>query len=318
MVNVYVLLRIIMPRIYPDNLLSQLKNGILPIYLIYGNEPFLMEESATLIRQYVQTGEVSREVVTLDSINADTWKNLTHLLNNRSLFAQKQLIDLRINAKLEGTHQASFAMILELANEDSTVLIHAGSLSKSAQLSKWFMVAQNRGAVIPHSPLPAAHFSKWIKQRASQKGLTLSSQVVEQLIFNTEGNCLAAAQEIERLSLFYCPNKFPQSEILHLDQQSQFNVFDLSDAIKQQNCERILTIFKVLKEIGIAPALVLWSLSQIIRQHPQTPRRAALLAQLSQVDRQIKTSEYSEHLWPNLVEIGLNIARRPILYEKIV
>ena len=307
-----------MPRIYPDSLPFQLKNGILPIYLIYGNEPFLMEESASLIRQHVQTAEISREVVTLDSINADTWKNLAHLLSSRSLFAQKQLIDLRINAKLEAAHQTSFAEILELANEDSIFLIQAGALSKSAQLSKWFMVAQNRGAVIPHSPLPAAHFFKWIKQRASQKGLNLSSQVVEQLIFNTEGNCLAAAQEIERLSLFHCTDESPQSEILHLDQQSQFNVFDLSDAIKQQNCERILTVFKVLKEIGIAPALVLWSLSQIIRQHPQTPRRAALLAQLSQVDRQIKTSEYSDQLWPNLVGIGLNLAKRPILDEKIV
>ncbi len=72
-----------------------------PIYLIFGNEPLLILETADLIRnKAVKQGFSDRKILTVIH-NAFSWNELPAAVGSMSLFGDKTLVDLRIpNGKL--------------------------------------------------------------------------------------------------------------------------------------------------------------------------------------------------------------------------
>ncbi len=83
-------------RVRPHELSTHLqRQGIAPIYLISGDEPLQMNETADTVRSLArQQGYSEREVLEADA--RFDWNILTAEANSLSLFAEKRIIDLRI------------------------------------------------------------------------------------------------------------------------------------------------------------------------------------------------------------------------------
>lgn len=324
-------------RLVADTLHSQLKKSFLPVYVLYGNEPFLIEESARTIKKAFKE-KFSGECQVLSIENSTSWKQLEHILWDRSLFSTIQLIDLRLfDAKIQIKEADLLRSILEKPHDDLFFLIQIGALSRAQQRAKWFTLADQKGALVAHWPLTQFTFSKWLKTQLMLKNISLSNQLLSELIYYTEGNCLAAAQEIEKLTLLQSDEK--TSLISMQDQQSQFSVFDLIEAAIQQKPERVLHILQVLKTMGTAIPLLIWSFTQTVRmlsacESADEKKRVHLLQQagikpslhqaylnrlniapsprslylhLSQLDKLVK-SGLEDTAWPALISIGLKLA----------
>ena len=301
-----------MTRIYAQDLGLSLKKNLAHLYVLYGNESFLIQESALCIRQAFQESmSISPEVHSLEApTQVSTWQALIQSTQQHSLFSTMQFIEIGLPAKLSTVDTTSLATLLATPHSDRYFLIRAGVLSKQQQQAPWFIQAQSQGVVIAHSPLTPTAFTQWVKQRADRYGLSLSAKTMERVISHTEGNCLAAAQEIERL--FYSGD-LHQNADSPIEEQSQFDIYDLSDALKQQQPERALKIFQVLKETT-APALILWSIAQLVRQKGPS-ERPYLLNRLSTADKQIKSNDVSEGI-RNLLEICLFLAKAPLFNQE--
>ncbi|MBN9288179.1 MAG: DNA polymerase III subunit delta [Gammaproteobacteria bacterium 39-13] len=323
-------------RSTPQLLAQQLSKGVAPFYLLYGAESFLIEESATLIRQRIRSlGEIEQVTLTLDQ--SENAANVLNQLEQPSLFASIRLIEVKFE-KPNASLSSKLAKILENEHIDTYFIFHAGSLSRQNQQAQWFTLIEQKGVVIPHWPLSSLQFSKWVEQKAKQRGLSLSAQTLLLLVYHTEGNCLAASQEIERLALAHSETTSPIDS--QFSQQSQFEVFDLCEAALSQQPSRVIKIVSCLKESGVALQLILWALSQTVRtlnrcaittKEPTQQLRQAgirpqsqaiylqrlkgspatywssLLPYLSQADKQLKSGETTQ-AWQNVLNMSLKLA----------
>jgi DNA polymerase-3 subunit delta len=326
-------------RYPPDTLHTQLNKEFLPVYVVFGNDPYLVDESAQAIRAAFQKRELGeREAFTIEGSHSSSWEALHLAVHNRSLFSLSRLIDIRlIGSKIGAKESALLEAILATSDQNTFFLIQLGPLSQAQQQSKWFISADKKGAIIVHWPLNQAAFSRWVENRLKQMQLHLPRNTIQLLIYHTEGNCLAAAQEIERLALLKADQN--DASLSFIDQYNQFTVFDLVEAALHQNANRVVQILQSLKTSGVAVPLIIWSLSQALRVFTQCeanpsdvktvfqragirsslqplylkrlkvnpPPSDALLAHLFALDKMVKTGQEAQS-WPELVAISLQLS----------
>lgn len=323
-------------RSTPWLLTQQLEKNLAPFYLLYGSESFLIEESASVIRQRIRRlGETEHMVFTVE--NENTLASLT-ALEQPSLFTPRRIIELKL-PKLSASLAQKLAKILQSSFPDTYFLIQAGTLNRQQQQATWFTAIEQNGVVVAHWPLSSSQFSSWVEKRAAQRGLQLSPQTLLLLVYHTEGNCLAASQEIERLALINTSAAATEVKD-YFAEQSHFDVFDLCEAALSCQPSRVIKIASCLKESGTALQLVLWALGQTLRtlircatspqEASQRLRQAgirpqsheiylrclkkasisswsSLLPYLSQADKQLKSGEMAS-AWRHALNISLKLA----------
>jgi len=91
--------------------------------------------------------------------------------------------------------------------------------------------------------------------------------VAQMLAEQTEGNLLAARQEIEKLRLLYGEGPVSQERLSRaISDSARFDVFGLVDAALAGEASRSLRILAGLRGEGVALPVVLWALAREIRQ----------------------------------------------------
>ncbi len=264
-------------RVNADQLVNFLeqknKQSSLPkVFLISGNEPLQIMESADAIRNICHSnGFNERDLLHVDS--KFDWSELTGASSSLSLFSEKKLIDLRIETKSLGK-QGSQAVRDYLKNtpEDKVLLIQHPKLVGAARQAAWVKSIEKLGVHIPVWELSAPQTMAWINKKLRQHGMRVTPDAVRLLTERLEGNLLAASQEIKKLKLLV--NSDSQEELTIDESQvmaavsdsSRFSIFDLSNAVMAGESQRVQHIHHNLKEEGVAIQLVLWTLSDLTRQ----------------------------------------------------
>ncbi len=83
-------------QVRADQLPAQLARGLRPIYTIHGDEPLLAQEAADAIRAAARAaGHAERKVYTVSGANYN-WSEVLGASRALSLFAERQLIEIRI------------------------------------------------------------------------------------------------------------------------------------------------------------------------------------------------------------------------------
>ena len=250
------------------NSLSQtLRSGLPGLILLHGEEALLVEESRDLIRA------ASREQGYLERLRfmvdpGFDWSALSVEAQSQSLFAEQRMIELRIPSGRPGEVGAKFIhhLAADTQSPDCWVLI-CGRLDPAVKKSKWVKKIDEAGWVIEHWPIDRKQLPQWLAQRIRQRGLSLDAEALAFLAYSVEGNLLAAAQEIDRLSLLFKPGQ--QIDLAGLQSviadHARFNVFALADACLLGDLTRALRIFTVLRQEGTEPVLINWALLREVR-----------------------------------------------------
>jgi len=120
---------------------------------------------------------------------------------------------------------------------------------------------------------------QWIQRRLASKGLRADQACTRFLSERLEGNLLAAAQEIERLSLLY-----PSGHQLQLDElksaiedNARFDAFRLTELVMLGHTGRALRSIRVLKDADTPPPMIVSALSREL----QTLAAFVMLAKVS-------------------------------------
>jgi len=94
-------------RLYPEKLPGQLQQQLLPVYLVSGDEPLLLQECSDLIRQRArEQGCTDREVIDA-GVSGFNWQDILHSATSMSLFAERKLIELRLPSGKPGAPGSS-------------------------------------------------------------------------------------------------------------------------------------------------------------------------------------------------------------------
>ena len=273
---------------------QQLSNKPLAaIYLVSGDQPLLVQTACDNIRRAAKKqGFSEREVFHAES--GFNWQTLLSHSNNYGLFAEKQMLELHL---IQGFSEAAAETLKTYASNpppDKLLLIITGKLERRQQQTSWFKQLDAVGVFIPIWPMEPAQLSAWITERLAACGLKAEKEAIQCLRSATEGNLLATAQEIEKLSLYFGTNSNQvitrENLMAALSDNARFDPFKLTDAALQGEPKRCLRILNRLQEEGVEPLLILWALSRECRQ------LATLAFQLEQ-GKNLRTLFQTYHIW---------------------
>jgi DNA polymerase-3 subunit delta len=106
----------------------------------------------------------------------------------------------------------------------------------------------------------------WIKNRAQHHGLQLSFDAARLLAQHTEGNLLAAAQELDKLRLNYGVGNLGIDQVMEsVSGHAHYTVFELVDAALAGDAARAVRIIRSLRAEGSPQPVVLWALGREVR-----------------------------------------------------
>jgi len=248
-----------------DTLRSHLAGEPARAYLVSGDEALLVAEAADAIRARVRrAGFEEREVHFIERV-AD-WEDVRASSNNLSLFGARKLIELRLPSGKPGVGGAN--AIVELMRDpspDNVYLMLTGKLEREQSNSAWVKAIEAAGAWMPIWPVEVARLPQWVRTRAATLELELDDAAVQFIVERTEGNLLAAQQELEKLKLLAQGNKIDIAAVrASLGDSARFDVFQLGEAALAGDVPRALRILAGLRSEGVEATLALWSLAREI------------------------------------------------------
>ena len=188
-------------KLRSDKLAEHLQQQLAPVYVISGDEPLMCGELADALRRTArEQGYTERESHAVANANRFDWRGCLSGTDNLSLFASRRLFELRIpNGKPGREGGAALAEMAAAPADDTLYLIHLPRLDKRSKAAKWATGLEQVGVWIDVYEPDAARLPDWLGQRARKAGLQLDGEAASMLAARTEGNLLAAQQEIEKL-----------------------------------------------------------------------------------------------------------------------
>lgn len=252
-------------KLLPQQLETHLKKTLLPIYLIAGNEPLLIQEAKDLIRETARTSGFA-ETQYFEATKDFDWNILLESANNMSLFCEKSWMELKLVNKPSALGAKVLNQYIENIPPDKLLFILSEKLDAATQKTSWFQAINKVGGYIPIWPLDSQQLLQWIQQRLTKYGLICDNLSVRYLAEQTEGNLLATAQEIEKLKLLFPNGSISYDDMVtSISDNARFDVFALIDAISQGNPNYILRIISRLQDENVEPTFILWALTREIR-----------------------------------------------------
>jgi len=276
-------------QIRPDQLEAQLARGLKPLYTIHGDEPLLAQEAGDAIRAAARAaGYTERQVFNVSGAHFD-WSGVLGAARAMSLFAEKQLIEIRIPSGKPGKEGGeALQRYCAQLNDDVLTLVTLPRLDFQQQKTAWFTKLDSHGGTLRVETLDRKLLPAWLAQRlqrqgqrvrdsekGSEKGNEEGQRTLTFFADRVEGNLLAAHQELQKLALLYPKGEltFEQVEAAVLN-VARFDIGKLSEAVWTGNVPRALRVLDGLRHEGEAAVLVHWSLADDLRNLARA--RAAL------------------------------------------
>lgn len=281
-------------RLYINQLAGHLKQNLMPVYLLVGDEPLQLQEAGDAIkRKAVEKGFSERETYLVD--NSFQWHELQNSAGNMSLFASQRIIDLHIPTGKPGTKGSkSIVEFIENMPSDVMLIIRCDEWNAGNDKTKWVKTVVDKGAFLRVYQPKATELPQWIRQRCQAIGLKADNDAINLLSMRLEGNLLAAAQELEKLKMRFPNHMITGQDIAGLVADSaRFDVFRLTDALMENNTTRAIRILRSLKKNDLSPVVIHWALERETRMLSE-------LAFLRQQKRNVTPADYRKFgIWQN-------------------
>ena len=259
---------------FSQHLQMQATKGLRSLYTFHGDEPLFQQEALDALRATARAqGYTERSVFTVAGAHFD-WGEVLAAGGSMSLFADKQLIEIRIPSGKPGKDgSVALQNIAELAvgNDSTLTVVLLPRLDKATKSSAWFAALENNGISVHIDPIERHTLPTWIAHRLSSQQQRVSEgeaglHTLQFFADRVEGNLLAAHQEIQKLGLLYPAGElsFEQVERAVLN-VARYDVFKLSEAVLSGQPLRVQRMLDGLKAEGEAEVLVHYTLAEEIR-----------------------------------------------------
>jgi DNA polymerase-3 subunit delta len=263
-------------QVRPDQLEAQLGRGLKPLYTVHGDEPLLAQEAADAVRTAARAaGYTERKVFTVSGAHFD-WSGVLGAAQAMSLFADRQLIEIRIPSGKPGKEgsealQRYCERVQSGEIQDVLTLVQLPKLDYQQQKAAWFGALDSGGVTLRVETLDRKLLPAWLAQRLARQGQKVKAgdEGARTLAFfadRIEGNLLAAHQELQKLALLHPPGElgFEQIEAAVLN-VARYDLTKLAEALWTGQVARTLRMLDGLQAEGEAAVLVHWTLAQDLR-----------------------------------------------------
>lgn len=255
-------------RLNLDQLSSHLQRSELaPVYLLSGDEPLQMMEAADQIRAHARRAGAERTVLSVDK--GFEWNQIIQESASMSLFASQRLLELRMNDQSPGKEGSEvLSEYAERPAADTTLLVTMEKMDKRSQQSRWFKAIDQSGVIIQIWPVEPSRLPDWIMQRLRQQGKRIDKTTASLIAQRTEGNLLAARQELEKLCLLTDTEEITLEQVQDsVTDSTRFGVFMLIEHALLGDGARIAGMLRGLRQEGVEPiglfGAIMWELRRL-------------------------------------------------------
>lgn len=256
-------------RVFPEKLAQYLEKQHLEktpgaLYWIASDEPLLAQEACDAVRAAaLKQGFSERKIFYPEK--KEQWQEAIAEANALSLFSDKCFIDIRTSvSKLD---HAALLEYLERPSSDSLILISTDKVENTSQKTQWFKAMEQACAFVPVAALDVSRFPQWLAERARRKQVNLSADSLKMLAEHTEGNLLAAVQELDKLALQFGTAAISAEQVeASVADSAHYDVFALNDAMLGGDAIHALKVLHSLKLEGTNALAVLGALTRELRQ----------------------------------------------------
>jgi len=306
-----------------DQLATHLQKGVRPLYTVWGDEPLLAQEAAAAIRAAARAAGCTERQVHVAAGNHFDWSGLLGASQARSLFAERQLIEIRIPSGKPGKEGSEalqrYCQTTARLGDDVVTLVQLPRLDRAQQSSAWFTALDGTGITVRVDPVERKALPLWIAQRlAAQSQRVAPGEAGERTLAffadRVEGNLLAAHQELQKLALLHPPGElsFEQVEAAVLN-VARYDVFQLGEAVLAGQVGRALRMLDGLRAEGEAAVLVHWTLSEDIRALKRVKDGVAQGKPLPLALREARAWGAKERLFERAVAVATDTALAELL-----
>ena len=253
---------------------AHLQKGLRSLFTLHGDEALLVQEAADAIRAEARSqGFTERSVHVVSGAHFD-WSEVLAAGGSMSLFADKQLLEIRIPTGKPGKEGSP--MIQQLAqtaegNDSTLTLFILPRLDNATKKGAWFGALDQYGVTVQIHSLDRAQLPQWIAQRLKLQGQSVAAgqegqNCLQFFADRVEGNLLAAHQEIQKLGLLYHAGELTQSQVESaVLNVARYDVFKLSESVLSGQIARVQRMLDGLQAEGEAAVLVHYTLAEDIR-----------------------------------------------------
>jgi len=260
-------------QVNPAQLGNHLSKGLKSLYTLHGDEPLLIQEAQDAIRATARAqGFTERTSHTVSGAHFD-WSEVLAACGSLSLFADKQIVELRIPSGKPGKEgSVALQQLVDQSrgNDATLTIVMLPRLDKATRATAWFAALES-GITLEVMPVERAALPQWIAQRLAVQGQRVSAgeegqRTLQFFADRVEGNLLAAHQEIQKLALLHPAGElgFDQIEGAVLN-VARYDVFKLSEAVLAGHMVRVQRMLDGLQAEGVAEVLVHYTLAEDIR-----------------------------------------------------
>lgn len=232
------------------------KNNLQPIYLLYGNETFLLNETKNLIFQQVFKNESSDFNTSTYDLEETPVEVAVEDCETVPFFAERKIVILKNPIFLTAEkgkekvehHLKSLEAYLENPSP-TTIAIFLAPYEKLDERKKLTKMLMKTAAVVHAKPLSDNEIVDWIKKQLSEEGKTITDHAVFYLLQLVGPHLQLLKNEINKLILYgekQIDEKIIESVVSRSVEQ---NIFVLIDKVVQHKIEDVLSIyFQLLKQ----------------------------------------------------------------------
>ena len=259
-------------QIRPEQLDAALARGLRPLYTVHGDEPLLAQEAADAIRAAARlAGYSERQVFTVSGAHFD-WSGVLGAAQAMSLFADRQLIEIRIPSGKPGKEGSeALQRYCQHLPEDVLTLVTLPKLDFQQSKAAWFGALDAAGLTVRVETLARHALPAWLAQRLArqQQQVAAGEEGQRTLAFfadRIEGNLLAAHQELQKLALLHPAGvlRFEQVESAVLN-VARYDTAKLAEAVWTGQTARALRVLDGLQAEGEPAVMVHWTMAEDIR-----------------------------------------------------
>lgn len=283
-----------MPKIAPTDAAKELSQGVIrPVYLLAGEESFLVQDCLSLVREAIaRVGTDASSILSLSTREADAEKVLS-ALRTIPLLGGRPLVILQ-----DAEHLSRNKALLEALTEYAASPVESATLVMTAEKFdgrlKIAQLVTKQGAFVECKKLYDDKVPSWVGMQVKRRARAISQKAAEFLAEMVGNDLGQIIQSIDRLILYIGDR--PTIELADVEavvaDTHQRDVFALTDAVGQKKVARALSYLQNLLENGQPPPLIVHMLARHFRILAKAKEIASRGAERGEMARYIGVNPY--------------------------
>ena len=243
-----------------QNLSSLLTSTQAPrVCLLHGDEACAPAMTLACEHLYASFAPAIRHRVVADRYFS--FANIQELLNDYSLFGDKNFIEVNYKSKPTTAQQEELATIIPKVNDNTMLVLTTEKLPSLS--AAWIKLFAGHGMV---TGVTTADATTIIKHRLTQAELGIKPQALELLLNLNQANMGQLFQEVNRLSYLHTAGSVIELKDIQNADNSEYNIYQLSTEYLTGNFEKSMKILNNIYHETADVILILWILTEDIRK----------------------------------------------------